>query len=420
MSDTWLRRIAWGTSSLAIGVLIVSMAMLFLAPDHSSVNLLTIMVSSFVTLGAPILGAIIVTKQPRNRVGWLWIVYGLLIGLRSLGHGIYYYGGSQPSGYSALEYFLLWLTEPANLTVLACLILMILWFPNGQLPSRRWRFLYIWLFLALAVLYSSLFVPGPAWNGGANSGGIVIDNPYGWLPENAVLYYLGFPSFISLLLILFLAAISLISRYRSAGHQVRLQLRWFVVGGFFFIILLLLPVSVELSPDRFNYGIEYLLVLLGQAYVIPLYMAVGIAILRYRLYDIDVIIRKTLVYGLLSGLLALIYFGLVVLLQSVFDSVSGQQSPVAIVISTLVIAALFAPLRQRVQAVIDRRFFRKKYDAQQVLAQFAQTARDETDMDALQAELLCVVQATMQPEQASIWLKPAPPAVRTSFRSGHE
>ena len=102
MSDTWLRRIAWGTSSLAIGVLIVSMAMLFLAPDHSSVNLLTIMVSSFVTLGAPILGAIIVTKQPRNRVGWLWIVYGLLIGLRSLGHGIYYYGGSQPSGYSAL------------------------------------------------------------------------------------------------------------------------------------------------------------------------------------------------------------------------------------------------------------------------------------------------------------------------------
>ncbi len=269
----------------------------------------------------------------------------------------------------------------------------------------RWRILYIWLFLALAVLYSSLFVPGPEWNGGANSGGIVIYNPYGWLPENAVWYYLGFPSFISLLLILILAAISLIFRYRSAGQQVRLQLRWFVVGGFFSIILLLLPVSVELSPDRFNYGFEYLLVLLGQAYVIPLYMAVGIAILRYRLYDIDVIIRKTLVYGVLSGMLALVYFGLVVLLQSVFDSISGQQSPIAIVISTLAIAALFAPLRQRVQAVIDRRFFRKKYDAQQVLAQFAQTARDETDMAALQAELLHVVQETMQPEQVSVWLR---------------
>ncbi len=117
------------------------------------------------------------------------------------------------------------------------------------------------------------------------------------------------------------------------------------------------------------------------------------------------IIRKTLVYAMLTGLLALVYFGLVVLLQNVFESASGQQSPIAIVISTLVIAALFAPLRQRVQGVIDRRFFRKKYDAQQVLAQFAQTARDETDRNVLTAELVQVVQETMQPERVSIWLK---------------
>jgi hypothetical protein len=104
-------------------------------------------------------------------------------------------------------------------------------------------------------------------------------------------------------------------------------------------------------------------------------------------------------------LLALVYFGMVVLLQNVFNSVSGQQSPIAIVISTLVIAALFAPLRRRVQAVIDRRFYRQKYDAQQVLAQFAITARDETDMDKLTAELVGVVQETLQPEQVSIWLR---------------
>lgn len=405
MSDAWLRRIALTVAVATLGILLVAMNMLVQAPDRTNAVLAGNLVSSLVALGAPVLGMIIVKRQPRNRIGWLWISYGLLAGIRSLGHGIYYVGGAQPVGYSELEVFLLWATEPANVLLLVCLPLLMLWFPDGQLPSRHWRWLYAWLLLAVIVLLSSLFEPGSNWNGGAAAGGIVIDNPYGWLLPNAATYYLGFPSFISLLLITLLAAISIVYRYRTAGPQVRLQLRWFVLGGFFAVILLLLPVTVDTFRLRTNSGLSYFLLLLGQLFVVPLYLAVGIAILRYRLYDIDVIIRKTLVYTVLSALLALVYFGSVVLLQNVVGRVADEQSPLVIVISTLLIAALFAPLRQRVQAFIDRRFYRKKVDAQQVLAHFVQTARDETDMAALTAELIRAVQETMHPEKVVVWLK---------------
>ena len=134
-------------------------------------------------------------------------------------------------------------------------------------------------------------------------------------------------------------------------------------------------------------------------------IVITIAILRYNLWGIDVIIRKTLIYAVLTLLLTLVYFGMIVLLQSLFDTVSGQQSPLAIVISTLVIAALFAPLRRRVQIIIDRRFFRRQYNVQQVLAEFALTARDETDVTRLRTTLLQVVQETMQPKQVTLWLR---------------
>ena len=135
-------------------------------------------------------------------------------------------------------------------------------------------------------------------------------------------------------------------------------------------------------------------------------LSIGLAILRSNLFDIDVIIRKTLVYSAVTALLALVYFGGVVLLQRLFGALTGAEgSPLAVVVSTLAIAALFTPLRRRIQDVVDRRFYRKKYDAQQVLAQFAITARDETDLDALTGELARVVQDTLQPEGVSVWLR---------------
>jgi hypothetical protein len=189
------------------------------------------------------------------------------------------------------------------------------------------------------------------------------------------------------------------------------QLRWavasFVVGLGLFMLTFPLAFNWITNPALIN----AFLIIPSLGFVV-IGTGLALAVLRYRLYDIDIIIRKTLVYVVLTALLALVYFGLVILLQSVFESISGQQSPIVIVISTLVIAALFAPLRRQVQDFIDRRFFRKKYDAQQVLAQFAQTARDETDMDMLTAELVSVVQETIQPEFISVWLKP----VRSSRR----
>ena len=211
--------------------------------------------------------------------------------------------------------------------------------------------------------------------------------------------------FVEAVLIFATAVTAIVQVYRQKQNRVaRAQVTWVALGIGISIggslIFYLLEYTGVLS-----YGDNLIWSILSWPLSLALPICLAIAILRYRLFDINVIVRKTLVYAVLSGLLALVYFGLVVLLQSIFDSVSGQQSPIAIVISTLVIAALFNPLRQRVQAIIDRRFFRKKYDAQQVLAQFAQTARDETDMEALQAELLRVVQETMQPEGVSLWLQ---------------
>lgn len=176
--------------------------------------------------------------------------------------------------------------------------------------------------------------------------------------------------------------------------MLRQQIKWIAFAAFFVPVAGIAGQFEGLLPDLF----------VALSVTVP-YAAIAAAILRYRLYDIDVVIRRTLSYTLLTALLALVYFGAVLLFQVLFVAVTGQRSTAAIVLSTLVIAALFSPLRARIQAFIDRRFYRRQYNARRTLARFAASARDEVEMEALMSELFHVVQTTLQPSHASLWLQ---------------
>jgi hypothetical protein len=283
-----------------------------------------------------------------------------------------------------------WLGRVFTMASANAVTLLFFQFPDGRFVPRwtRWVALFFFLFTL-----PNFLAPGSRLDFHADG--------------NA----LGFLIFV-LLLICFVFA--QVYRYRRvSGPTERLQTRWAMFGllawpvawGISGLVLVLAPAFDQTTAATIKAQIILDLLVLQPLYLLfPI--GVGIAVLRYRLYDIDVIIRKTLVYSALTVLLALVYFGSVVLLQRLLSALTGvPQSPLAIVVSTLTIAALFAPLRRRIQDWIDRRFFRKKYDAQQVLAQFALTARDETDLNALTAELARAVQETMQPERVNVWLR---------------
>ncbi len=274
---------------------------------------------------------------------------------------------------------------------MASLILLVLVFPVRLRPLRRFpRALPALLY---AIPFTTMFLATPR---------------YPATTQTSLQLWLGGLTFVIFFLlnvvVIFGAIIRNLLKVREPVE--RAQARWMALGfgvglGIDAIVTLFGFATYDFATPE---HLEVLTAVAGLA--LPLALAVGI--LRYRLFDIDVIIRKTTTYAILTALLALVYFGSVVVLQRLLTPITGSSTPV-VVLSTLLIAALFLPLRRRVQAIIDRRFFRKKYDAEKVLQQFAATARDETDLDALTAELLRVIQETMEPEGLSIWLKPTEP-----------
>lgn len=350
-----------------------------------------------------LVGALILMRQPGNRVGWLLMMPGLSAFVLTDAYFLPLNNGLTPLPPTLTPglWLALWYSGWNWTLLIFPLLWLMLLFPTGRPISRRWGWLmWVGVVLLLFLLLLGTFVtPMQPGSGDVNWS---YPNPIGIFEYNAVQESAIFAFFAAVMPVwVVLCLASLVVRYRRAGLVERQQMKWLLVATAIFAaayIPVFLITDFDSGPDTAFWSNLWMVAML----LIP--VSIGIAILRYRLFDIDLIIRKTLVYAVLSGVLALVYFGSVVLLQNVVGRAADEQSPLVIVVSTLIIAALFAPLRQRVQAFIDRRFYRQKYDAQQILAQFIQTCRNETNIAQLRHRLTAVIQETLQPEFISVWL----------------
>lgn len=340
-----------------------------------------------------LVGSVLVAKRSNNPVSWIMLTIGLMAGLFPAAETYAAYVMTTRETPDALAVLGAWFNDVYFMPLVAlAFIYLPLLFPDGRLLSPRWRPVAVIPIIATAgVVLLAAFRETLV---GQNVD-YIIDNPIGIanLPAKQ-----DYPLFTLLLIPIVIciigAAASVFIRFRRSTGVERQQLKMFL-----FVVAFLPVLFIPIPRPVFS---ELLLGLI----LVALPTAVGVAVLRYRLYDIDIIIRRTLVYGALTAILGFIYFGSVLLLQEVILAITGQrQSPIATVISTIGIAALFSPLRRRIQRDIDRRFYRRKYDAQKTLEAFAARARDEVELEQLTAHLLFTVQETMQPELASLWLR---------------
>jgi len=350
-------------------------------------------------------GTLIAARRPGHRIGWLLLGGSLAIASAQLTWSYVSYSlrsGAPLPGSAVVGWIGNWVPWPA----LAAFALLMLLFPDGQLPSPRWRpvgwAMVAWcaVIMVFLALYPGL-ISTPE-----------LDNPFGLSGDaGEAMRRLQASPIIPLVTIpLFLASASApLVRFRHARAEQRQQLKWFAyaVGLLVGVILLSGPLLPGWANDLS--GIVIVVAVWGIA------AAIGIAVLRYRLYDIDQIINRTLVYGLLTALLGGVYAGTVLVLGQVFGGIGAQLPSWAVAGTTLAVAALFQPARRRIQAVVDRRFNRRKYDAAKTVEAFSARLRDEVDLDALTAELLVVVDQTIQPTRALLWLRPSSQGQRTSW-----
>jgi hypothetical protein len=374
-------RLAWGLWGLAIGLIAAGLAVNTVQVATGEEGILAVLSLVFVTTGAFLAG-----RRPANPVGWLLLGWGMVMAFGSftgayVNRGLVRDPGSLPGpSWVGWAEGVIW--HPA-FGLLAFLLLL---FPHGRLPSPRWRpfawftvAVYLTLSLAAALAPGSveLYYPEatpPVRLPVAGQADVVFE----WLLPGQ-------------LLVLATALVSLVLRLRRASGEERQQVKWFV---YTVVTVVLVFVTTTLA--------------LGAGYLFPLFglipVSVAVAVFKYRLYDVDRLINRTLVYGLLTAVLIGVYTGLVFLLGGLLDPATGD-SALAVAASTLAVAALFQPARRRVQKLVDRRFNRGRYDAARTVERFSGRLRDQVDLDTVSAELLGVVDHTVQPASASLWLR---------------
>ena len=399
-SAGWLAWNMWLIGLLAgsAGVLIASLYM-----DQPLLGGLTSFIQILFFSSA---GALVASRRPNNPIGWILSAMGLLLGLNIFGgaygeYALLQYPAPWPLG-AEMDWFAEWSWIPV-VGLLVTFVLLL--FPNGWLPSQRWR--WVGWAAAITIVVMVVVVVVVSW---PERGLTLLCASNQLTPEQKArvcpattpvvvegpVDQLVLGGFAVLGIVAVASITSLFIRFRRSEGVERQQLKWFAFGSTIAltgVITGFIPLPFLQTPLFFDLSLL----------AVP--TAIAVAILRFRLYDIDFIIRRTLIYTLLTAVLALIYLGGVVVLQQLFRALTGQGDQLAIVASTLAIAALFQPVRRRIQTAIDRRFYRRRYNIQRTLQAFSSTLRDDVDLNTLTDSLVGVVDETLRPAHVSLWLR---------------
>jgi hypothetical protein len=409
VSDRTLRGVAWAVCGFLASMIAITLLLSLVDPPAATTDDAVDQLGFLIVISVfPLVGLLIVRRQPRNTVGWLLLGVGLVWCVGGATENYARYGlvvnpGSLP--------------EPAAAAVINAAIwapaiglmgtFVILLYPDGHLPSPRWRPV-AWLSGATVVaLTTTLCLTPGRLEFGPGKG---LRNPLGWEAAESVIGVL-FGVLLSLLPLCIVAcAGALVSRFRRSRGLERLQLKWLATAGAAVAVLFLLAIFTSVAlPDTVtdSDGARPWLSVLDAASFLSFALlpaAIGVAILRHRLYDIDVVINRALVYGSLTALLGAVYLGSVLLLQMLINPIT-RESDLAVVGSTLAVAGLFRPARGRIQGIVDRRFYRSRYDAARTLEDFSARLRNELDLQTLDSDLRRVVHDTVQPAYVALWLR---------------